>query len=319
MIDPEPVTEFEKQFATVLDTLDQLKKLRAPPESEGAQGVARWLRDFADTLGRMPDLPDPDRLTRYAEDVDANVRRVENKAEMALAAKRQLPNPMLPTPEPLWAKIMGPAGLRMTNGDYWDLAIHGVLWPWYCLANPCDSTGGNVDIGTTIYLRFPVALSENIKTIGGPGVCGHVTYAEDVVAYTLSDGQTAATNGTVMSGDILWHTLKVKVGLPILGVFYDYPATHTRLFWWSDSAHDPDACYGYETGWEIDTTYHDKMLRGAAALAESGEVGGSDTHTHQIGDGAAIATGTMYSDITGAASSLPAYRTINLIKWVGFA
>jgi hypothetical protein len=336
MIDSEPVSEFEKQFATVLDTLDRLKSVRPPTKAEDKEGMLRWMREIHEAAASMPDLPDPDRLTRYAEDVDANVRRVENKAEMALSAKRQLPNPMVLTPEPLWAKI---TALKTTAGATWSL---GVLWPWYCTANPCDSAGGHVDTDTTVYLRFPPALSVDILTKGGPGVCGHA--AGDVVAYTLSDGQTSAADGNVIGGDILWHSLKVKHHLPIYAEELKYKK---RALWLHDD--EPNVVLGYTTGWVIESK--GKFLRTPAVGEHVLDTGGAENHFHVVDNHemGTINTGTLspptyfgpedgpvtiYGDsITGHTHSVvlgtwvhivetvshrPPFVNIHVIEWKGF-
>ena len=224
-------------------------------------------------------------------------------------------------PHSVYAKIVA---LKMTNGDAWDLPTHGVQWPWYCTANPCDSSGVHVHAAVTLNLQFPILLSELIKRRGGPGVCGHA--AGDVVAYTLSDRQTVAADGEVMTGEILWHSLIPRHDLPIYASAGGACAHYARLIWLEDD--EPDAILGYETGWVIETPTA-AYLRGAKATGETPGVGYGNVFGHQhplISSGKILAHGTdydWYDSQTNLESQpenryLPWYIAIRFIKWEGF-
>lgn len=84
MIDTELLAEFERQYATVLDVLDGLKKIQPPVGLDKLPpDLARWFREVREVFATMPSMPDPDKLTRFAEDVETELTRIENKADAA--------------------------------------------------------------------------------------------------------------------------------------------------------------------------------------------------------------------------------------------
>jgi len=100
VIDPQPLTDFEQQYATVLDVFDALKKIQPPVGADVPPDVARWAKELHEALLTLPSLPNPDSLTRFGEDVDENLVRIENKADMAQVVDEPDDDELLPEPMP---------------------------------------------------------------------------------------------------------------------------------------------------------------------------------------------------------------------------
>ena len=160
MIDIDAVAEFERQFSLVLDTLQQLKKIRALDSSKDEADTARWIRDFQDAMAFMPELPDPDNLTRFAENVTSAISGTDQKAMMAMAmAMRKKQEIVLPQ-EPVlqWATVLE---CYDAAGEVWEDTQHHTAgsFAYWCKANPCSQDGNYVDTTTDIYIEFPFAAS----------------------------------------------------------------------------------------------------------------------------------------------------------------
>jgi hypothetical protein len=86
---------------------------------------------------------------------------------------------------------------------------------------------------------------------------------------------------------------------------------------------EPDVAYGYTTGWEIDTAFDARYLRGIDDDESPADIGGSANSGYEQeaaynaipqGTGASInALMQHYHD-----GIKPAYIAVNIIKWVGF-
>ena len=91
MIDLQLIRDFEQDYAILLDTLDQLKKLVPPKEADGAMGIARWHRDFHQILRTFSVEKEPSRLERFGENLERALAVASNKASSAQEAVESFP------------------------------------------------------------------------------------------------------------------------------------------------------------------------------------------------------------------------------------
>jgi len=77
--DTQNIADFEGGYAALLDTLDQLRQIPVPAESEDVKGLIEWHKAFKGILSSMPEVPDPDSLTRFAESVDQEIKELRDK------------------------------------------------------------------------------------------------------------------------------------------------------------------------------------------------------------------------------------------------
>ena len=237
------------------------------------------------------------------------------------------------------AKLDAMSDLKMTNGDTWTLASKGVQWPWYCKALKCNSVGTQEVTGPVsgpsyaiVNLKFPKSLSEDILTKGGPGVCGHA--AGDIVAYSLRpDEFCVAGDGKVMSGDVLWSSLRIRYHLPIYeepGSGEAYRTSNHRLIWMcrdvEESGGEPDDVFGYTTGWVVDTDFATRYIRGVEEGEEDpGDTGGSDVSGQMVDptyvghNYGALGPESWWLASHGHETIKPPYIAVRVIKWVCFA
>jgi len=81
MIDVEPVQNFERGFATMLDAVDKLRALEAPKETDDIAGLVKWAGQVKEAVGLIPDMPDAAPLAQFAEEVQQAVSNLEDKAD----------------------------------------------------------------------------------------------------------------------------------------------------------------------------------------------------------------------------------------------
>ena len=79
MPDTQNLADFEGGYAALLDTVDQLRQIPVPAESEDVKGLIEWHKTFKSVLSSMPEVPDPDSLTRFAESVDQEIKELTDK------------------------------------------------------------------------------------------------------------------------------------------------------------------------------------------------------------------------------------------------
>lgn len=76
MIDTQELVDFGKEYALVLDAFEQFKGLEPPTGAEGAQGLERWFREFEQIWLTITVAPEPERLARFAEELDEVLARI---------------------------------------------------------------------------------------------------------------------------------------------------------------------------------------------------------------------------------------------------
>jgi len=209
-IDTQPLIDFEREYSVVLDALEQLKRLEPPVESEGPQGLARWFRDFHQSLLTLTTAPDGAGLTRFAEDVEAALAKVDG---MPALGPRPLKSEMLPTPRGFWAEIVSETGSgaytfkekRLTDGTTWADASGGLTGTCY-EANDVTGVPNATDDGTGAIVEITVRYDTS----------GNLRYVFDSslpVPLGTADGQMLAWDHTT---DKAW-----KLILPPEGLVHD--------------------------------------------------------------------------------------------------
>jgi len=169
-IDIQPLKDFEAAFSRVMDTLEQLKRLEVPAESEGAIGIERWFREFRQTLLTLPTDIDATHLSRFAEEVEAALAagvKVGPGPKPALEAR------MLPTPRGFWAEIVSETGsgaytfkeIRRKDGTTWEDLEGGRTGTAYEVNNELAALAGEiirmaVEHDTGGNLRYVFCLSD---------------------------------------------------------------------------------------------------------------------------------------------------------------
>jgi len=116
VIDTQNVSDFEGGFQTLLDALDKLRSLSTPSERDGIQGIIKWHDEVKRILSMLPELPDTEALTRFAEDTDRALAELDDKARGGQAGEKAHPRDdgLLPTERYFWAEIVTDA----TGGAY---------------------------------------------------------------------------------------------------------------------------------------------------------------------------------------------------------
>ena len=118
--------DFERQYATVLDVIDGLKRLRPPTGADVPKDVARWFDDFRQVMVSLPPLPDPNQLSRFGADVESAVSAVDNKANMALSLSEPKPESKILLPKPLPAATAQYQVLTANQADLTDIQFDWV-------------------------------------------------------------------------------------------------------------------------------------------------------------------------------------------------
>ena len=108
MIDIQPFSDFEAEYSAIVDALERWRTLEPPAESEGMKGIARWFNEFHRIALTITSLPNPSRLTEFAEELD---RTLANMAERTKSGTDEKTDPedgeLLDEPEILYGKPTG--------------------------------------------------------------------------------------------------------------------------------------------------------------------------------------------------------------------
>lgn len=133
MIDPVNIQSFEQALNLIVDTLNQLKGL-VPPQSGDDRAAEAWFREFHHIMATLTAVPGPDDLTRFSEEVDWAITKVDGKAEQALelVTQREDPDPMLQRTDPL--PVLGPeaigSGMMLWFNEEQPDTVFGVTTGW---------------------------------------------------------------------------------------------------------------------------------------------------------------------------------------------
>jgi len=289
-----PLAEQVSELAGYVKTLTDRLQLTAATERGWGAGGATF-QTFLEAL--REEMPTPDVAGEGGGFFGAAAPEEDDAAGI-----------MLPKDWLCYGKIVS---IWRANSVAW-AASYG--YPHHVGVNPCgvvnDETGTgfqltageNVDTTRTLYLSLPPGTTRTLAV-------------DDLVGYVPAWRPKIWGGHGGPSGHVVYGAPK-DAGLPILDASQIDKAI---LFW--HSADEPDAVYGYTTGWTIYGAFNGRFPVGVLAedpdFGAINDDGGAKTHTHssvnvQEGDGGLVG---VSDDV--AAGHLPPFHTTNFIRWNG--
>jgi len=179
VLDTESVNEFEAMYSTLMDTLEQLKRLRPPLESEGPQAVALWFRDFHSILQTLPPYDDSGPLVEFAEETAAAVATVGGGRPDAVQRETSAAeeNGMMPSSSGFWAMLTSEKAAK--GGYYSWKRLQSDASTDYAPAitgtdnakevNETENISVHATTGTVVWLTYDVVNQERVFVYGDTG------------------------------------------------------------------------------------------------------------------------------------------------------
>ena len=192
MIDVQSLDDFEQEYSALVDAVESLKRIPLPNKSEGLAGIDKWIQDVHQALDAFTTLPDPYRLTLFAEDLNDALSDLAAQIQAGKFKSPDTDSALLPMPEILYGKPTG----AFSSGATVTLA-------------PCDINGTSTgEDNVTVYLQASQAsyTMTNSTTIPTTEIIPCVA-AGDYDLYVLGRPKLVITNFQV---DTTNHLLQMK-------------------------------------------------------------------------------------------------------------
>jgi len=194
MLDVEDIRRFETGVATILDAVDKLRALPGVTEAEGLRGVLKWHEKAKNILSSIPELPDSEPLTKFAEGVERELAVTKGQGSGQGESEKRYPRDDGILPSPYRAGFFARISGNTADGTN----------RWYYSFVEVEKTGAGYDNWTTqAGGRTGTArnLSEDINDAAGVQGNGVDLANLDTADYTFTI-QAVPTNGLVR----VWET-----------------------------------------------------------------------------------------------------------------